>query len=75
MKLNLAQSIYLALAMVFMLIGVHQTIYYGFGPSYWLFMMSIVFLMLLRFNRAKQRIKLPKTPDKPPVKVKTKKKR
>ena len=74
--MNLVQTIYLTLAAVFMVIGIHQSFYYGIGPSYWIFMVSISFLFLFRFNRAKaQRKEAAKTPEKPVVKVKSKKKR
>ena len=73
--MNLAQTIYLTLAAVASVIGIHQSIYYGIGPSYWIFMVSIIFLMLFRYNRAKNRMQPPETPDKTPVKLKSKKKR
>jgi hypothetical protein len=60
--MTLIQTIYLTLAAVAMVIGMHQTMTVGFGPSYWIFMTAIVFLMLFRYNRAKHRSETPQKP-------------
>ncbi|WP_207433744.1 hypothetical protein [Sabulibacter ruber] len=51
--MNLKQTIYMALAVAFLVIGVHQSIVAGVMESYWIFMLSVIFLMLFRMNRAK----------------------
>ncbi|MBC3539534.1 hypothetical protein ACFSC6_18585 [Rufibacter sediminis] len=51
--MTLKQTIYMALAVAFLVIGVHQSIVNGVVESYWIIMLSIIFLMLFRMNKAK----------------------
>ncbi|MFB9862967.1 hypothetical protein [Rufibacter immobilis] len=51
--MTLKQTIYMALAVVCLVIGVHQSIVAGLIGSYWIFMLSVIFLMLFRMDKAK----------------------
>ncbi|KAA9339971.1 hypothetical protein [Adhaeribacter soli] len=61
--MNLKQTIYLSLAIVSLVIGVHRCIIDGqsvsisaaIGYNYWIFMITIVCLMLFRNEKKKQR--------------------
>lgn len=52
--MKLPDVIILALAVVFMIIGIHQTIVLGFAQAYWAIMLAIVLLILLNFRKNKQ---------------------
>ena len=54
-KQNLVDIIVLALAVVSLIVGIHQTIYYGFGAAYWLYMLSIGFLLYQQIRKAKKK--------------------
>ena len=47
--------IVLALSAGFLIIGIHQTITIGFGASYWLFMLSIGFLLYQQIRKARKK--------------------
>jgi hypothetical protein len=58
--MNLKQTIYLSLAAVAVVIGIHQsmiraTVAEGVAFNYWLFMGAIVFLMLYRHEAQKKK--------------------
>jgi uncharacterized membrane protein YkvI len=54
-KQNLVDIIILALAVVSLIVGIHQTITYGFGAAYWLYMLSIGFLLYHQIRKAKKK--------------------
>lgn len=54
-KYNLTDIIVLSLAVVALIIGVHQTITVGFGSAYWLYMISIGLLLYQQIRRAKRK--------------------
>ncbi|GAB2543681.1 hypothetical protein [Rufibacter soli] len=51
--MTLKQTIYMALAVVCLVIGIHQAMVTGILESYWIFMLSVIFLMLFRMNKPK----------------------
>lgn len=59
--MNLKQTIYLALAAVAIVVGIHRTMVDGetvsisqaIGYNYWIFMISLAFLMLYRYDKKK----------------------
>jgi hypothetical protein len=61
--MKLAESILLSLSVAFFIIGVHQTFVLGIVQSYWLFMLSVSMLLLLKLTKAKATIE----PDKSDV--------
>jgi membrane protein implicated in regulation of membrane protease activity len=54
-KRNLIDIIVLSLSVVFLIIGIHQTITVGFGQAYWLFMLSIAFLLYQQIRKARKK--------------------
>lgn len=46
--MNLKYTLVFALLVATFIIGVHQTIVLGFEYSYWIFMLSVILLLLLR---------------------------
>ncbi|SHK58318.1 hypothetical protein SAMN04488028_106109 [Reichenbachiella agariperforans] len=48
------QIIIFTLAAGFFLIGLHQTMTYGFSHSYWIFMLSVSLLLLYQFKKNKK---------------------
>ena len=46
--MNLKYTIVFALLVGTFIIGVHQTIVLGFEYSYWIFMLAVILLLLLR---------------------------
>lgn len=54
-KRNLVDIIVLSLSAVSLIVGIHQTIYYGFGNAYWLFMISIALLLYQQIRKAKKK--------------------
>lgn len=46
-------TILFSLAVVFLVIGIHQTITVGFEYSYWIFMLSISMLLLYRLAKGR----------------------
>ena len=61
-KTNLIDILVLFLSAAVMIIGVHQTILFGFGSSYWIFMASIALFLYyqIRKNKKKQDESTPK---------------
>ena len=51
--MSLKQTIYIALFVVCMVIGVHRVTVDGLVASYWIFMVGVIFLMLFRMNKRK----------------------
>lgn len=51
---GLVDTIILVLATGFFLIGVSQIILIGFAGSYWLFMLTFVFLLLFQYRKSEQ---------------------
>jgi hypothetical protein len=51
--MKLAESILLSLSVAFFIIGVHQTFVLGIVQSYWLFMLSVSMLLLLKLTKGK----------------------
>ena len=47
--------IVLSLSVVFLIIGIHQTITVSFGQAYWLFMISIAFLLYQQIRKARKK--------------------
>ncbi len=54
-KSKLIEMIVLALSVVALIIGIHQTIYYGFGNAYYLYMISIALLLYNQIRKAKKK--------------------
>jgi membrane protein implicated in regulation of membrane protease activity len=54
-KRNLTDIIILSLSIVALIVGVHQTIYYGFGNAYYLYMISIALLLYQQIRRVKKK--------------------
>ena len=54
-KRNLVDIIVLSLSVVFLIIGIHQTVTVGFGQAYWLFMLSIAALLYQQIRKAKKK--------------------
>lgn len=60
-KASLKSTLYLALAVVSLIIGIHrvyldnktESISTAIGYNYWIFMITIAFLLLLRYERKK----------------------
>ena len=51
--MTLKQTIYLALAVVALVIGTHRATQDGIVESYWIFMIAMIFLFLFRMNKGK----------------------
>jgi len=65
---NRARTIILFIAAAFLIIGVHQTIIYGFEISYWIFMVSLSMYFLSRLigqkeEKKKEKVKSSKRPQ------------
>jgi 4-hydroxybenzoate polyprenyltransferase len=54
-KRNLTDIIIFALSIVAFIVAIHQTIYYGFGGSYWLYMISIALLLYHQIRKTKKK--------------------
>ncbi|MBO6494207.1 MAG: hypothetical protein JJ978_01460 [Roseivirga sp.] len=52
---NLGDTILFSLSVVFFVIGVHQTMNFGIASSYFIFMISLGLLFLMRYRRAKRK--------------------
>ncbi|MDN5204461.1 hypothetical protein QQ008_23915 [Fulvivirgaceae bacterium BMA10] len=52
--MKLSAIIIFSLAVVLFVIGVHQTILYGVGNSYWIFMFSFGLLLLYQMRKQKE---------------------
>jgi hypothetical protein len=42
----------ISLAIGFIIIGIHQSIVFGFGNSYWIFMLTLVFLLWFKIRNS-----------------------
>lgn len=49
--MTLKQTIYLALAVVALVIGIHRSMVDGMVASYWILMLAVIFLMLFRMAK------------------------
>ncbi len=49
--MKLLDTILFSIAILFMLIGIHQSMMVGFAPSYWLFMLALGFLMWYQIRK------------------------
>lgn len=54
-KKNLIDIIVLSLSAVALIVGIHQTVYSGFGNAYWLYMISIALLLYHQIRKAKKK--------------------
>jgi 4-hydroxybenzoate polyprenyltransferase len=54
-KPKLIDIIVLALSAVALIIGIHQTINYGFGSAYWLYMISIGLFLYYQIRKVKKK--------------------
>ncbi len=54
--MKLVDTIILSLTVVTFVIGVHQTFTVGLMYSYWIFMFSIVLLLILKYRKGKRRV-------------------
>ena len=54
--MKLVDTIILSLTVVIFIIGVHQTFTVGLMYSYWIFMFSIVLLLILKYRKGKRRV-------------------
>jgi hypothetical protein len=53
--MKLPDILLLSLAVVFVIIGVHQIMTVGFGNAYWAIMLSLLFLFLFNLRKRRQR--------------------
>jgi len=49
--MKLIDSIIFSLVIVTFIIGIHQTIMLGFEYSYWIFMLSVILLLLFKLRK------------------------
>lgn len=52
---NLTDIIVLSLSVVAFIVAIHQTIYHGFANAYWIYMISIAFLLYQQIRKAKKK--------------------
>ena len=52
--MKLAEVLSLSLAVAFLIIGIHQTILYGFGDAYWAIMLALVLFFIFNLKRARK---------------------
>lgn len=51
--MKLIDTILLSLAVVFLIIGIHQVMTVGFGNAYWALMLALLLFFLLNLRRRK----------------------
>jgi len=51
--MKLADILILSLAVVFLIIGIHQTMTLGFGDAYWALMLTLILFFLFNLRRKK----------------------
>jgi hypothetical protein len=51
--MKLVDVILISLAIVFFIIGIHQTMYAGFGNAYWAVMLALVFFFVFNLRKRK----------------------
>lgn len=56
-KLTLPDILILGLTLVFIIIGVDQSMAYGFNNSYWAFMLSLTLFFVYNLRKNKQKAK------------------
>jgi hypothetical protein len=54
-KKNLIDIIVLSLSIVAFIVAIHQTIYHGFANAYYIYMISIAFLLYQQIRKAKKK--------------------
>ena len=54
-KKNLTNIILFSLSIVAFIVAIHQTVYYGFGGAYWIYMISIAFLLYYQIRKTKKK--------------------
>ena len=54
-KNNLTNIILFSLSIVAFIVAIHQTVYYGFGGAYWIYMISIAFLLYYQIRKTKKK--------------------
>ncbi len=54
-KRNLTDIIIFSLSIVAFIVAIHQTVYYGFGGAYWIYMISIALLLYHQIRKAKKK--------------------
>jgi len=54
--MKLTDTLILSLCVVIIIIGIHQTMQYGFEYSYWIFMFSIALLLFYKLRKINQSI-------------------
>jgi hypothetical protein len=52
--MKLPEVVILSLAIAFLIIGIHQTILYGFGNAYWAVMLALVLFFVFNLKRARK---------------------
>lgn len=55
--MKFSEAIFLSLSVAFFIIAVHQTFVLGIAQSYWIFMLSVVMLLLNKLYKNKQEAK------------------
>ena len=54
-KKDLTNIIIFSLSIVAFIVAIHQTVYYGFGGAYWIYMISIAFLLYYQIRKTKKK--------------------
>jgi len=53
-QLKLTDILILSLAVVFLIIGIHQTMILGFGQAYWALMLTMILFFLYTLRKKKK---------------------
>ncbi len=59
--MKLLDIVLLSFAVALFMIGVHQSTIYGIKNSYWIFMISLVCILFLRYRRAVAKVEIEAT--------------
>lgn len=51
--MRLPDILILSLAVVFLIIGIHQTMTLGFGSAYWALMLTLILFFIFNFRKRK----------------------
>lgn len=51
--MKLPDVILISLAVAFIIIGIHQVVYVGFGQGYWAIMLALIFFFLYNLRKRK----------------------
>jgi hypothetical protein len=62
-KLKLADVLLLGLSFAFLVIGIDQTIFYGFKNSYWAFMLALTLFFTFTLRKGRQNAGSPPKKD------------